>query len=98
MAATENVTLLFTDLVGSTELSSSLAPDAGDEVRRAYFAALREAIAATGGNEVKNLGDGLMVGFDATISALSCAVAMQQVIERHNRRAPGGSSRPRADA
>jgi len=88
VAATENVTLLFTDLVGSTELSSSLSPDAADEVRRAHFAALREAIAVTGGMEVKNLGDGLMVGFDATISALSCAVAMQQAIERHNRRSP----------
>ena len=88
MAATENVTVLFTDLVGSTELSSSLSPEAADEVRRAHFATLREVIAATGGTEVKNLGDGLMVGFDATISALACAVAMQQAIERHNRRAP----------
>jgi hypothetical protein len=32
--ATESVTVLFTDLVGSTELSSSLSPEAGDEVRR----------------------------------------------------------------
>jgi class 3 adenylate cyclase len=35
---------------------------------------------------VKNLGDGLMVGFDATLPALSCAAAMQQAIDRHNRR------------
>lgn len=35
---------------------------------------------------MKNLGDGLMVGFDATVPALSCAAAMQQGIDRHNRR------------
>jgi len=83
---TENITILFTDLVGSTELSSSLTPEAADEVRRAHFSALRDAIAATGGTEVKNLGDGLMVGFDATAPALSCAVQMQQAIDRHNRK------------
>jgi class 3 adenylate cyclase/tetratricopeptide (TPR) repeat protein len=88
MAQTKNVTVLFTDLVGSTQLSSSLSPAAADDVRRAHFAVLREAISATGGTEVKNLGDGLMVGFDATAPALSCAVAMQQGIDRHNRRSP----------
>jgi len=87
VAATESVTVLFTDLVGSTELSSSLSPNAADEVRRTHFATLREVIAATGGTEVKNLGDGLMVGFDATVSALSCAVGMHQAVERHNRKA-----------
>ena len=88
MATTENVTVLFTDLVGSTELSSSLSPDAADELRRAHFAALREPIAATQGREVKTMGDGLMVAFDATVPALSCAVTMQQAIERHNRKSP----------
>ena len=86
MAGTQHVTVLFTDLVGSTELSSSLSPEVADEVRRAHFAVLREAISANGGNEVKTTGDGLMVGFDATAPALSCAVAMQQGIERSNRK------------
>lgn len=79
---TENVTVLFTDLVGSTELTSALAPDAADELRRKHFSALRQAIAASGGTEVKNLGDGLMVVFPAASSALACAVAMQQAVRR----------------
>src|SRR5207249_2503530 len=37
------------------------------------------------GSEVKNLGDGLMVVFASTSGALSCAVGMQQGIERDNR-------------
>ena len=84
MATTENITVLFTDLVGSTELASSLTPEAGDEVRHKHFSALRQAIATSGGTEVKNLGDGLMVVFPAASAALSCAVAMQQVVHRDN--------------
>ena len=82
----ENVTVLFTDMVGSTALASSLAPDDADELRRAHFAILRQAVAEAGGIEVKNLGDGLMVVFRAASAALSCAVAMQQGIERDSRR------------
>ena len=82
---TENV-VLFTDMVGSTALASSLAPDAADELRRGHFSILRQAVAEAGGTEVKNLGDGLMVVFGSASAALSCAVAMQQGIERDNRR------------
>ena len=42
-------------------------------------------MAETGGTEVKNLGDGLMVVFTTASAALSCAVGMQQGVERDNR-------------
>ena len=82
---TENVAVLFTDMVGSTALASSLTPDAADELRRGHFSILRQAVAEAGGSEVKNLGDGLMVVFASTSAALSCAVGMQQGIEQDNR-------------
>ncbi len=78
--ATETVTVLFTDLVGSTELLSRLGEAAADELRREHFGLLRAAIADAGGREVKNLGDGLMVTFDGVGAGLACAVAMQQAI------------------
>lgn len=84
--ATENVAVLFTDMVGSTALATGLAPDAADDLRREHFAILRQAIAEAGGSEVKNLGDGLMVVFASMSASLSCAVGMQQGIERDNRR------------
>jgi class 3 adenylate cyclase len=90
VAATETITVLFTDLVGSTELASALTPDAADQLRRGHFAALRRAIVPAGGTEVKNLGDGLMVVFPSTSAALSCAVAMVQTVDREN----ATSSRP----
>jgi len=82
---TDSVIALFTDLVGSTEFHSSVTPDMSDEVRRNHFSVLRRAVAETGGVEVKNLGDGLMVVFTTASAALSCAVAMQQGVELDNR-------------
>ena len=81
----ESATILFTDVVGSTELSQRLSPEAADEVRRGHFSILRQAIAEVGGTEVKNLGDGLMVVFGSASTALACAVAMQQGVEHDNR-------------
>jgi len=75
------VALLFTDLVRSTELMARLGDDAADELRRRHFASLRQAVAASGGEEVKSLGDGLMVSFTSPVAALSCAVAMQGAVE-----------------
>jgi class 3 adenylate cyclase len=57
------VALLFTDLVGSTELLDRLGDDAAEDLRRVHFSLLRQAVAATEGEEVKGMGDGLMVVF-----------------------------------
>lgn len=86
MSHAQTVTILFTDMVGSTDLSSRLSPEAGDELRQRHFSLLRQAIAANEGTEVKNLGDGLMAAFSSTSAAAACAVAMQQAVEQENRR------------
>src|SRR6476661_9353810 len=78
--AAETITVVFTDLVGSTELLSRVGEARADELRREHFGLLRTAMADNGGREVKNLGDGLMVVFDGVTSALDSAVAMQQAI------------------
>jgi class 3 adenylate cyclase len=88
LSKTQTVTVLFTDMVGSTELSSRLSPEAADQVRQRHFALLRQALAASEGTEVKNLGDGLMATFSSTSAAASGAVAMQQAVEQENRRSP----------
>ena len=79
------VTLLFTDLVGSTEMLGRIGDDAAEEARLAHFGLLRDAIAAGGGHEVKNLGDGLMVVFGSALDALGCAVSIQLAARDHNR-------------
>ena len=84
MADTVGIHVVFTDLVGSTEMSSRLGPEATEELRQIHFGLLRGAMEAHGGREVKNLGDGLMVVFPSLGKALDGSVAMQQAIERHN--------------
>ena len=78
--ATETITVLFTDLVGSTELLSRVGERAAEQLRREHFGLLRAAVEPHGGREVKNLGDGLMVVFDGVASALEAAVGMQQAM------------------
>jgi class 3 adenylate cyclase/tetratricopeptide (TPR) repeat protein len=83
-SATIYATILFTDLVGSTEHSSRLSAEQADETRRRHFSILRQSILKSGGTEIKNLGDGLMVVFNSSSAALMCAVSMQQGVERDN--------------
>jgi len=87
------VTILFTDLVSSTELLQR----AGDEDAQRIFAAhhklLRDAVAVHGGREVQWLGDGLMAAFPSAAEAVRCAIAMQQASRR-----PAGGERLRIRA
>ena len=78
--ATQTVTVLFTDLVGSTEQISRLGEEAAEQLRRDHFARLRAVMADTDGQEVKSTGDGLMVTFSGVTGGLACAVGMQQSV------------------
>ncbi len=84
-ATYQTVTVLFTDLVGSTELANRIGPSPADVLRREHFALLRAAAEQTGGHEVKNLGDGLMLAFSSVTAALDGAVAAQRAIAARNR-------------
>jgi class 3 adenylate cyclase len=72
------VTILFTDLVGSTELLARAGDEEAQRIFRAHHDLLAEAATAHGGEEVKWLGDGLMVAFASAADAVRCAIAMQQ--------------------
>ncbi|MCA1846672.1 MAG: adenylate/guanylate cyclase domain-containing protein, partial [Actinobacteria bacterium] len=88
-AAADIVTLLFTDLVGSTELLQRMGDDAAEEFRRLHFKLLRQVVAARRGDEVKNLGDGLMVVFGSALDALGSAIEIQRAVRAHNERGNG---------
>lgn len=82
------VTLLFTDLVGSTALLGKLGEGTMEACRRRHFALLRRALRKHEGQEVKNVGDGLMVAFPGARQALDCATAMQAAVAAEE--IPGG--------
>jgi class 3 adenylate cyclase len=72
------VTILFTDVEGSTALTQRLGDAKAREVLREHERITREALAAHGGSEVKTLGDGFMASFGSAARALECAAAIQQ--------------------
>jgi class 3 adenylate cyclase len=77
--------VLFTDLVGSTDLRSRLGEDAAEELRRDHDRLIAGAVEANRGRLVKNLGDGVMATFTGASDALAAAVAIQQALDRRNR-------------
>jgi class 3 adenylate cyclase/DNA-binding NarL/FixJ family response regulator len=89
MTAARTTTFLFTDLVGSTEILDDLGEEAAAELSDVHFGILREAVSRHGGQEVKTIGDSLMVAFSSAFEAVACAIEIQQAIERHNRDAEG---------
>jgi len=97
MARTETVTVVFTDLVGSTELANRLGHDAYEALRHEHFTALRSAVAAHNGTEVKTTGDGLMLSFASAADAVACGIAMQQATCPSRRRHKDGASSGRTD-
>ena len=77
--------VLFTDLVGSTDLRSRLGEDVAEELRRDHDRLIASAVEANQGRLVKNLGDGVMATFTGASDGLSAAVAIQQALDRYNR-------------
>jgi class 3 adenylate cyclase len=75
-------TILFTDLVNSTELLQRAGEEGAQRVFQAHHTLLKDAVAAHGGQAVKWLGDGLMVAFTSAADAVRCAITMQQTARR----------------
>jgi class 3 adenylate cyclase len=71
-------TVLFTDLVGHTEMMSRLGDERGRDVLRELERITREVLKANGGTEVKTMGDGFMASFGSVTKAVECAVALQR--------------------
>jgi len=83
-------TIVFTDLVGSTEGRARLGEDAAESLRRVHDRLVATAFESNGGQVVKHLGDGLMAVFSGAAEAVTAAVAAQRSLDRHNRSARDG--------
>ncbi len=78
-------TVLFTDIVGHTEMMSRLGDEAGRDVLREHERITRGVLKANGGTEVKTMGDGFMASFGSVARAVACAIAFQKAFDEHNR-------------
>jgi len=78
------VTLLFSDIEGSTALTDRLGDLRWMELLGTHNAIIREQVAAHDGFEVKSVGDGFMLAFQSARTALGCAVEMQRALAERN--------------
>ena len=72
------VTLLFSDIEGSTAMAERLGDDRWLAVLRRHNALIRDHVARNDGYEVKSVGDGFMLAFGSARKALRCAVEIQR--------------------
>jgi class 3 adenylate cyclase len=68
-----SMTVLFTDIVASTEQQARVGPRTWSRLTDHHDAMIRAALARNRGHEVKTTGDGFLATFDATGRALRCA-------------------------
>lgn len=78
MSADGSVTVVFTDLEGSTVLMESLGEERWLELLDWHDSVVRQKTAVFGGTVVKGQGDGFMLAFPAAGSAAACASAIQR--------------------
>jgi class 3 adenylate cyclase len=82
------VTILFTDMEGSTTLTQRLGDAKAQEVLRTHNTIVRDALKAHSGSEIKHTGDGIMASFASASRALECAIAIQRALAQHNESNP----------
>jgi class 3 adenylate cyclase len=71
-------TLLFTDLESSTALTQALGDAKAQDVLRGHNEAVRAALGAHGGEEVKHTGDGIFAAFGSAVSAVEASLQIQR--------------------
>lgn len=76
----ELATVLFTDIVGSTELASRLGDARWLDLRAAHDELVRRHLATYGGREVATTGDGFLATFDGPARAVRCATAVRDAV------------------
>jgi class 3 adenylate cyclase len=74
-------TVLFTDIVGSTERAAQLGDQRWLDLLDAHHSSVRRELARSRGNEVKSLGDGFLATFDGPARAVRCAQAISEAVE-----------------
>ena len=81
-------TVLFTDIVDSTTLTQEVGDDVAMELVKAHDKIVRDALAASGGREIKHTGDGMMASFVSAAAAIKCATHVQREIGKYREEHP----------
>lgn len=74
-------TIMFTDLVSSTERAAAAGDRAWREIVEQHHVAVRRELAKHRGREIDTAGDGFFAAFDAPARAIRCASAIRGALE-----------------
>jgi class 3 adenylate cyclase len=74
-------TVLFTDVVASTERAAGLGDRRGRQLLEAHHTAVRQQLERFRGREVDTAGDGFLATFDGPARAIRCAAAIRDDVE-----------------
>jgi class 3 adenylate cyclase len=80
------LTLLFADVVSSTEAAVRAGDSRWRDLLSQYFEAMRAELERFGGREVQTTGDGMLVTFDGSARAIQCAAAVRRIARDHDLR------------
>lgn len=80
------VTVMFTDVVDSTRLTTVIGDEDWARLRARYRQLLHECYAAHRGTEVSSAGDGFLARFDHPADAVRGAISFQRKLEDQRRR------------
>lgn len=86
--ASQVVTVMFTDMVGSTALTQTRGQQVAQQVVRAHNRIVRQALTRFHGREIKHTGDGIMASFAQASSAVDAAIQIQKDTLAHCRDYP----------
>jgi class 3 adenylate cyclase len=75
-------TVLFTDIVGSTERAATLGDRAWHALLETHHGIVRRELERHRGREVKTVGDGFLATFDGPARAIRCACAIREGVRR----------------
>jgi class 3 adenylate cyclase/tetratricopeptide (TPR) repeat protein len=82
--ATKVLTIMMTDVVGSTALRGTRGDPYADDMLELQAAMVHEQVTAFGGQVRKSLGDGFLISFPSIVSAVRAAAAIQGALLEHN--------------
>ena len=85
----EVVGVLFTDLVGYTELGARLGDRTAGDLLDAHDQLIRQELLRHRGKEVKHTGDGFLVTFRRIEDSVACAASIQRALAERNRSEAG---------
>ena len=83
-SAAKVLTIMMTDVVGSTALWRASGDRDADDVLRPQATIVHDQVTAFGGRVRKSLGDGFLISFPSAEEAVRAATAIQRALQEHN--------------